>query len=141
VYVERAPHVHQPHYPPASPTHQPRTGFSLPLAPLAASTSLATSSPRTSPHARPLVSTATPTLPPTRRGNCDPSTLPPQRARAAYRACAARHTCTSFVVCVVAAEGVSSWRVGVVVKGSSVLVAGWCLAHCRAESVCRVLHN
>jgi hypothetical protein len=34
-------------------------------------------------------------------GNCDPSTtLPPQRARAAYRACAARHTCTSSVVCV-----------------------------------------
>jgi hypothetical protein len=60
-----------PTYPathPLPPRPLTNQGYLCPLEPLAASTSLATSPPRTSPHARPLVSTATPTLPPTRRG-------------------------------------------------------------------------
>jgi hypothetical protein len=119
VYVERAPHVHQPHYPPALPTHQPRTGFSLPPRPLAASTSLATSPPRTSPHARPLVSTATctPHCTNTKRATA----IPPRRSHPSEpeprTVCVLRVTPAPAPSCgVVAGEGVSSGE-GVVVQG------------------------
>jgi hypothetical protein len=95
----------------------------------------ATVSPIT-PHAWPLVSTATAT--PQHETLLDPSTtLPPQRARAAYRACTPRHTCTSSVVCVsLQLRGVSSKEWAWLCTGAhSSACGGWCLGHCRAVSV------
>ena len=69
-----------PTYPATHPiTPRPLTnqGYLCPLEPLAASTSLATTPPRTSPHARPLVSTATPhTATNTKRATA----IPPRRS-------------------------------------------------------------
>jgi hypothetical protein len=67
-------------------------------------------------------------LPPTPQHETllDPSTtLPRQRARAAYRVYAARHTCTSSVVCVsLQLRGVSSEEWALVVKEGSNSSAG-----------------